>query len=310
MRNPSPLRYPGGKVSLTEVLRTIIYANNLQGCTYVEPCAGGVGAGIKLLYEGHVDRIIINDLDYAVYCFWNCVKRRSEELIHLIENAPITIAEWRRQRNIYRTPKHRTQLEIGFAAFFLNRCNRSGIIKNAGPIGGIKQEGKWKLDARYNREDLSNRVNELASYGDRILVCHQDAASLVTLLGKQDCDNVFIYTDPPYYNKGKELYLNHFADRDHAKLAEAILNQRSLKWVMTYDDAKRIRELYSPSNILPFTLRYSAHSSSVEGGEILISPSHTVIPTKVSKMLASKARCNTEASAQEMAELTVGSEMD
>ena len=139
MQYPSPLRYPGGKASLSTVLRAIIHANELQGCTYIEPFAGGVGAGIRLLQEGHIGRIIINDYDRAVFCFWNSVLRHNDELVDRICTVPLTVEEWRRQREIYRFPRNRSHLEIGFAAFYLNRCNRSGIIKNAGPIGGIEQ---------------------------------------------------------------------------------------------------------------------------------------------------------------------------
>lgn len=286
MRLLSPLRYPGGKASLADVIRMLLYANGAQGGTYMEPFAGGAGAGLKLLGEGHVDQIIINDFDRSVYCFWKCVMQRTDQLIELILNVPLTVAEWRKQRAIYTTPKGRSELEIGFSTFYLNRCNRSGIIANAGPIGGLSQNGDWGIDARFNRAQLALRVSEVASYGDRILVTRMDAMkSLKDVPGGGGSDRLFVYADPPYYVKGKGLYLNHFRDEDHAALAKAIRARNDFVWVMTYDDVPRIRELYSDLDIKPFRLRYSAHHSSSTGGELLISPKHVVIPACASKAL-------------------------
>lgn len=278
-RNPSPLRYPGGKVSLTDVLREIIYANGLQGCTYVEPFAGGAGAGLKLLREGHVSRVVINDADRAVFCFWNSVMRRTEELIDLVQTTPLTMREWRRQRDIYRRPGRRSHLEIGFAAFFLNRCNRSGIIKNGGPIGGIEQRGKWKLDARFNRDNLAERISDLSNYGDRITVLRQDASELIRNLGDHaPLDACFVYADPPYYLKGRELYLNHYDDAAHLSFANLMRDEADCPWVITYDDVPRIRELYTTEQIFPFNLRYSVHHSSTSGNEVLIAPEGVTVP--------------------------------
>lgn len=290
-RNPSPLRYPGGKASLSAVLETIIYANGLQGCTYVEPFAGGAGAGLKLLCEGHVDRIIINDLDRAVYSFWNSVMRRPRELAERIHSVPLTIREWRRQREIYRTPGRRRQIDLGFAAFYLNRCNRSGIIMNGGPIGGIEQDGKWTLEARFNRDALAARVEEIAEYGDRITILCEDATALIGHLDEFARDErLFVYADPPYYVKGRELYLNHYTDDDHMRLAETLRVQSSLTWVLTYDDAPRIRQLYKGMQIARYDLRYSAHLSSAKGGEVLITPPHVIVPPAGKKLLTARTR--------------------
>jgi DNA adenine methylase len=286
LRNPSPLRYPGGKSSLASVLESIIYANDAQGCTYVEPFAGGAGAAIKLLRGGHVDRIVINDADRAIYCFWNSVMRHTEALVERVLTVPLTIEEWRRQKAIYDSPARRPQLDIGFAAFYLNRCNRSGIIMNGGPIGGIAQAGKWRIDARFNRKDLANRVRELAEYGNRIIVLQLDALQLISgvavHVGKDRC---FMYVDPPYYVKGRELYLSHYADVDHVRLACAVKLRSDIKWVMTYDDVPRVRQLYEGMNVRPFRLRYSAHHSSASGGEVLISPAHVHLPRQTDRLL-------------------------
>lgn len=290
-RNPSPLRYPGGKVSLTDVLKSVIYANNLQGGTYIEPFAGGAGAGLKLLQEGHVQKIIINDRDRAIFSFWKSVMRQPDVMIKRIKTTPLTMEEWHRQRTIYRSPSRKSQIDLGFAAFYLNRCNRSGIIMKAGPIGGVEQKGKWKIDARFNRDDLASRVEEISSYGERITVLCEDAASLIQHLPDYaDEKECFVYADPPYYVKGSGLYLNPFDDAGHVNLARLMLAQKQFAWVMTYDDVQRIREIYQGAKMTPFKLRYSAHKASLEGGEILIAPNHITIPSQVDVLLASRAR--------------------
>lgn len=282
LRNPSPLRYPGGKTSLVGVLESLIYGNQLQGCTYVEPFAGGAGAGLKLLSDGHVDRVIINDADKAVYAFWKSIVTEPDNFIDRIMHAPLNVEEWERQREVYRRPGRRKRIDLGFAAFYLNRCNRSGIIMNGGPIGGYDQKGKWKIDARFNRTELSARITHLAGYGDRIAVFNMDAkqllADLEVVAPNERC---FVYADPPYYMKGQELYLNHFADEDHASFAEAILDLEDTAWAITYDAHPRIRSLYSSQRIQSFRLRYSAHHESTEGGELLITPRYLIVDPEV-----------------------------
>lgn len=282
MRNPSPLRYPGGKASLTPTLEKIIYSNNLQGCVYVEPFAGGVGAGLKLLTSGHVDRVIINDIDRSVSSFWLSVMKDTDEFVERIMTVPLNVKEWEKQREIYRHPKGNRRFDRAFATFYLNRCNRSGIIMNGGPIGGSKQNGKWKIDARFNREDLAKRILNLSDFGDRITVLSEDAANLVRnikdhVLGER----CFIYADPPYYVKGSELYLSAYRDDDHKSFSQEMEKLDKVAWVMTYDDHEKIRKFYSNQQIHGFNLRYSAHEESRKGGEILIAPHHVQISQEV-----------------------------
>jgi len=256
----------------------------------VEPFAGGAGAGIKLLREGHVDRIIINDRDRAVFSFWNAVMRRTGEMVDRILHAPLSIEEWKCQRDIYRRPGRRGHVDLGFAAFYLNRCNRSGIVMNGGPIGGLHQSGKWRLDARFDREKLAAKVRDIAAFGDRVVVLCEDAGHLLArrheLLDGGEC---FIYADPPYYVKGRELYMSHYRDADHQAFAADMLALEDAAWVMTYDDVPQIRKLYRSARLIPFKLQYSAHEDSQSGGEVLIAPHHVQIPSSARKGLAERS---------------------
>lgn len=283
----SPLRYPGGKAVLSGFLASTIEANTLEDCTYVEPFAGGAGAAINLLFGKRVSRIVLNDADRSVWAFWHSILNRTDEFVELIQSTTISVSEWKNQREIYRSGTG-SVLELGFAAFYLNRCNRSGILTNGGVIGGLDQSGKWKIDARFNATELIRRIRQIASHKKDIRICNLDAIEFLRLevLSEADRSKFFIYLDPPYYVKGSRLYLNYYQDSDHRQLAQFLRKIRKIKWLVTYDNAPEIREMYSWCELVDFKLRYSA-ATSKQGSEILISSNDLVLPTlKVSKKTA------------------------
>lgn len=274
----SPLRYPGGKQILARVLGHLLKLNSREGGVYVEPYAGGAGAALSLLYGEYVRSVVINDADSRVYAFWDAVLNRTAALVKLIREVPLTVEEWKEQRQVYLKPARHSRLRVGFAAFYLNRCNRSGIIGNAGLIGGLKQTGKWKIDARFNREDLAARVERVARYRDRIELFNLDATDFLRkeLPKPRWADRAFVYLDPPYYAKGSQLYLNHYTSDDHAALAE-FLSEASFPWVMSYDNVPEIRKLFSAYRSVTFNLGYSAREWKI-GSELLIVPDHVRFP--------------------------------
>ena len=168
-----------------------------------------------------------------------------------------------------------SRLERGFAVCYLNRCNRSGIIMNGGPIGGINQAGKWKLDARFNKSDLGRRCKKVAEYRDRIHVSRYDGIKLIETL---DARATFFFIEPPYFDKGKTLYLNAL-DRDyHIDLASRLQLMADAAWVLTYDDCPEIRDIYGGwTTIRPFSLQYAAAERRI-GNEVLITPKWMLLP--------------------------------
>ncbi len=278
MSTLSPLRYPGGKGSFTDFFGRLLELNGLQGGLYAEPFAGGAGAAIGLLIGGYVDRIAINDADPRVFAFWSSALQNTANFIRKIDQTPLSIAEWERQRQIYLNPKGKSNLAVGFAAFYLNRANRSGIMVNAGPIGGKAQAGKWKMDARFNKRDLIRRIERIADYGNRIILSGEDAAAFIDRIPQiAGCDPSLVYLDPPYFDKGSMLYMNSFTSQDHERLGKLMQNQQ-IRWVMTYDDCPEIREIYAWANCRKFSLKYSAYESR-SGGEVLIWPESMRVPT-------------------------------
>ena len=275
----SPLRYPGGKAALAPFLAKTIALNGLAGCAYYEPFAGGAGAALRLLREEAVSCVHINDRDPRIAAFWRAAVKQSERFAAAIMSVKLNVQEWKRQREVYLGKDPRKPFELGFATFYLNRCNRSGVLFGAAPIGGYEQAGKWKRGARFYRESLAERVAELGRRANEIHISNMDAGRfLVENLprGHGRC-RVFAYLDPPYWEKGGRLYFNSYSPKDHSALAHYMQRQRALKWVASYDDAQEIREMYASSSISPLSLRYSL--CRVRGArEILITPEHLQLP--------------------------------
>jgi DNA adenine methylase len=277
MNGASPLRYPGGKSALVSLLIGIRRLNRLGSHSIAEPFAGGAGASLSLLYLEETPTIAINDADPAVHAFWWALTTKPGAFLQLVLETRVTLAEWKRQRAMYRTTRPISRLRRGFAAFYLNRCNRSGIIVNGGPIGGIKQTGKWKLGARYNRMGLARRCAKVADYRARIQVSCEDGLGTIT---RMDSAKTFFVIDPPYFHKGPALYLNTLTADYHEALAAALRSLSPASWILTYDDCPEIRRLYRGwAAIRPFQLRYTAANRGI-GHELLITPKCLRLPER------------------------------
>ncbi|WP_270486332.1 DNA adenine methylase [Holdemanella biformis] len=263
MISKSPLRYPGGKVKLYPFMEQLIRQNTVDPPIYVEPFAGGAGLALELLFNGNVERIMINDLDPAIYSFWYSIT--NEETFYLFINrvneVDININEWKIQKDIYMHQDIHNKLELGFATFFLNRCNRSGILK-AGPIGGQKQNGNYRIDCRFNKDRLIPLLRKIYDNRNRIDVTNLNAEEFIEYID-MNYDNLFIYLDPPYVDKGYQLYKNSFTKEDHVSLSKKIKKLKN-KWFVTYDNSDLIKELYSDCKTEIFNIQYSAGSKRVE----------------------------------------------
>ena len=250
----SPLRYPGGKAALAGMFADLISGLGVLEPVYVEPYAGGAGAGVALLREGVISRLVVNDIDPAVHAFWQSVVGRNEEFVDWVRTVPLTVHEWQRQRDVYRSKTTETGL-LGRAFFYLNRTNRSGVL-NAGVIGGQDQTGNYKIDARFNRDTLVDRLTAIGLLADRIEVSDLDGRTVIRRYGRDK--NAFLYIDPPYVQAGSQLYLNAFDGRDHAALAAIVNAVGPANWLMTYDVTPLVERLYASHFQCLLELNYSA----------------------------------------------------
>ena len=261
-------------------LRDVLALNGIKHGIYIEPYAGGAGAALTLLFEKVVDRIIINDFDPVIYAFWTSILQASDLFIQKIETIPLTIQQWHIQKKILENYRHYQLFDVGFAAFYLNRCNRSGILK-AGPIGGQHQAGKYTLGVRFNRKTLATKIHRIASFREQISIYNIDAIQFLQEVIPKIKGPKLAYLDPPYYEKGKQLYLNAYDHEDHRNLA-LFLESRlgDCSWILTYDDVEEIRKMYKSSNTTTYSLNYFAHHAK-RGNELLIAPPNLCLPEQV-----------------------------
>jgi len=266
--NNTPLRYPGGKSIMTPLFERIIAGHGGgEDIVYAEPYAGGAGTAINLLLSEKVRAIRINDAAIGIYSFWHSLINDGERFMHMIGNTPVNLAEWRRQRAIFKTAET-PSFELGFATFFLCRCNRSGIL-SAGPIGGqdeaMQRRAKYKLDCRFNKPDLISRIRRIVDQRHRITVSNLDALEFLRLI---DDEHALVYLDPPYYEQGQALYLNYYRHDDHVSLANYLRYQARFDWVLSYDNVPPILSLYSDFPLYQYGLSYTAQSVK-QGSELL-----------------------------------------
>lgn len=262
----SILRYPGGKTQLSKFIKHTIELNKIVHPVYCEPFCGGSGIALNLLLSGTVESIILNDFDPAIYSIWNAAIHEPDRFIDKIKSTPVTIDEWHKQNSIYKERRvdSRYSFELAFAAFFLNRTNRSGII-TGGPIGGFSQSSKYRLDCRFNPSALIQKIEEIAKYSEHIYLYSKDGIRFIRdVIPSYSGSNLFIYFDPPYYKQGQYLYKNGLSDEYHQKLSAAIQDLTDYKWITTYDDVPRIRGLYSRSNGFTYNLQYTANRKRME----------------------------------------------
>lgn len=278
-RSSSPLRYPGGKTCMFELLAAILRVNNLTRGHYAEPYAGGAGLALSLLFDGYVSDVHLNDIDRTIWAFWSSILNDTTDFVRLIETTPVTMDEWYNQRQIYLNEPDFSDLEVGFATFFLNRTNRSGIVKGAGVIGGLSQEGSYKIDCRFNKVDLIRRIRRISKYRERIHLSRMDA---LLFLDKVDCDlpdRSFLCIDPPYYNKGSSLYTSFYDRDDHQAVSQTVLGLKR-PWVLTYDNVPEISHLYKARRQYSFDVSYSVQTKRV-GTELLVASKGLKLPLEI-----------------------------
>lgn len=276
----TPLRYPGGKSQLLPFVLDLMRANDLFYGEYAEPFAGGAGIACSLLFEGYVSRIHINDLDPSIYAFWHSLVSDPESFARRVNDTTVNMEEWRRQKAV-QSAKDPAPQDLAFSTFFLNRTNRSGIIKG-GVIGGLEQKGNYSIDCRFNKINLLRKIERIAVHAEQITVTNLDALVFLRDFKTQQTSKTLINIDPPYYVRGPELYGNWFNDDDHRALAKAVTKIKSY-WMLTYDTAAAIRNLYSKYPCFTSRLRYSAQVKR-NGAELLVIDPRLTQPESITRI--------------------------
>ncbi len=276
-RHNTPLRYPGGKQRLAPFICELLRVNGLLGCHYVEPYAGGAGVAVHLLLTDQVQHIYLNDSSPAIYAFWRSIQRKPDEFCRRIAGASLTVDEWRRQKYVLRHPNAVSQIDLGFSLFYLNRCNRSGI-PNGGIIGGINQQGSWKMDARFPRNELIRRVEAIAVVRRRMTITNLDAEVFIRRFVSSLPRKTLVYCDPPYFHRSSRLYLDYYQPEDHVGLANTIQKHLKRPWLVSYDNVPEIRRCYSNRRCISCKVQYNA-ARAYTGNEIFFLSDRLKVPT-------------------------------
>ena len=265
---------------MTPFFIDLLRVNDMRGVTYAEPYAGGAGTATNLLLNDNVDRILINDASICIYSFWKYIKEENERFIDSIINTPVNLEQWKHFHNLIRTAQD-ISFELGFATFFLSRTNRSGIL-TAGPIGGSSEEKQekstYKIDCRFNKEDLIKRIARIGERSADIEVSNLDAIDFLQTL---NIGNNLVYLDPPYFEQGKSLYLNYYGAEDHQVLANFLSEVQNFKWVLSYDNVEAIRTIYNKFDLYEFTISYTAQQVK-RGSELLTHSPELILPEELS----------------------------
>lgn len=267
----NPLRYPGAKSKLIPYIQKLLEIQNLIGCTFYEAYAGSAAVSFGLLENSIISKAVINEIDPLIYNFWYSVMNHPDELVELIEDANITIDTWK-EMSRYRNSDYlanKTSVQIGFAGLFLNRTNFSGILK-ANPLGGMDQTSQYKIDCRFNKNNIIKSIIKLSSFANCIELYNLDAISFLQTCTKYRRNkNTFVYIDPPYYDKGPSLYRFYYKDEQHQELANFI-KKKAYPWLISYDDSFKIKKMYDKSKQQPIYLDYSVNTKRT-AKELLIS---------------------------------------
>jgi len=263
---------------MLKFVKQILNENEISG-TYIEGFAGGAGIAINLLLTGVVDEIVLNDLDIAIYSFWRSVTYQNDKFLDLFDKTPVTIEEWHNQKLIFDRLSNEKNLDemkelwLGFATYFLNRTNFSGIIRGATPIGGLKQNGNWKIDCQFNKDRLRPLLEQIGKNSESIIISQLNMVTDFNNLIPEniDANNSLIFIDPPYIKEGRRLYLPIKELEDHKQLASKILATDN-KWILTYDLHKEVLPMYEFINQkFQYQLRYYVKNKRNESEFLAIS---------------------------------------
>jgi len=280
VKDLSPLRYPGSKKRLVLYLCEIIKYNKLNPDVLIEPFAGGGNIALHFLLNQIVNKAIIADKDKLIYSFWNVLFSNPDYLIDFIKKVKVNLNNFYRYKEMARNFENYEEEKLAEACIYLNRTSFSGIMTDiVGPLGGKNQQSQYKIDCRFNKKTLIEKMKYISSLSRNVIVLSFDWKDTIKyaqdwVRNKKRLDRLFFYFDPPFFNKANDLYRCYFNKEEHKQLYEEIICL-NYDWVLSYDNAPEIRRLYSNDKYITMHMEvpYSinSHAKRIEK-ELIITP--------------------------------------
>ncbi|WP_156250878.1 DNA adenine methylase [Pseudactinotalea terrae] len=285
----SPLRYPGGKARMAGRLADIFagQVSLLEVEVWIEPFAGGAGAGLHLLETGAVSEVWLTEKHPALAAMWATVLAEPEQLARRVESTMPDLDLWTASLEAVGAAMDGTwageRFELAFAALVVNRCSRSGIVApRVGPIGGKQQSGPWTIASRWNGDGLASRIRHLGTLAGRIRFTEGEAVTTIADLdGSGIEEEVMLLVDPPYLREGNRLYANGMTEVEHRELAR-VLNASPARWLLTYDDEDVVAQvLYPHRRVLAYQIPNTANRARIATEHAVLSDNLWLPPDTV-----------------------------
>jgi DNA adenine methylase len=256
-------RYPGGKSKISDhIIATLDKAAEKGYDQFREPFFGGGSIGIKFIAKNKVKNVWINDKDYGIDCLWNSVILYPKELRKMVTEFRPTVEEFYRiKEDLLRVDDAKNGswekiVKHGFEKLAIHQISYSGLgTKSGGPLGGSRQESKYKIDCRWSPKYICKKIDALHSLFSEAKVDWCSNFDFGGLIENKDSKSL-IYLDPPYFKKGNDLYQFGFSVADHERLSK-LLRETEHSWVLSYDDCEEIRDFYSWADIQEIGVNYS-----------------------------------------------------
>lgn len=268
-------RYPGGKSKLRQqIIKQLVKDIDLSTIQYREPFFGGGSIGLTLVKEHKsINNIWINDFDVGISCLWTAVIQHPKALKDRIMAFKPHVKYFNEFKlellSLDRLPDNDKRLvDIGFKKLAIHQISYSGLgTKSGGPLGGVEQKSKYKIDCRWSPPYICKKLDALTAKFNTLHV-HDNRCTKVDFqtMIEDDAKKALIYLDPPYYDKGNDLYQCGFAKEDHERLSVA-LKKTKHTWVLSYDDVPEIRKLYSWATLQELTVNYSITALKVKDAD-------------------------------------------
>lgn len=275
-------RYPGGKSKLKgpiiDKISEIAQTTQPFG-VYVEPFFGGGSICLESMDKpcfSNVNKIILADVDKSLVELWNMVIHNPDTIIERIKSFTPTAEDFYAFKEKLSDPevvKYLDPSDAGFMKLAIHQMSYSGLgVKAGGPIGGAAQESEYDVACRWSPDSMIKKIKKFSKLlNDRnARIYPVDFRHAMNSATQELIRNPFVYLDPPYYEKGNDLYVHGFTENDHKRLADQ-LKIAKYKWLLSYDDCPEVRELYSWATIEEINVNYTIRTARAKS-ELLIYP--------------------------------------